>query len=165
MARARILLVAVLFALAACGQQTGEKAGAPAADAPPDPFEMQIEIGRYGVMLDQVANLTTDIPSAAEPESEAPGTLARNLRHVVWEYNLNRSRLCARGLYPEVSCGPAYEPTWIADPATAEPSLEELRSRANAVSEQVMPFWETVCADIRARQTNDEERQYICAIE
>jgi hypothetical protein len=164
MTRARALLVA-LFALAACGQQPAGKAGEPAAAAPPDPFEMHIEIGRYGVMLDQVGNLTTEIPNAAEPEHEAPATLARNLREVVWQYNLARSRLCARGLYPEASCGPAYEPTWIADPATAEVSLEEVQTRATAVRDLVQPFWSTVCDDIRARQTTDEDRQYICAIE
>lgn len=162
MSRARNLLFA-LFALAACGQQTGEKAGAPAIRAI-QPLDLHIEIGRYGVMLRQVENLTAELPSAADPDAEAPQSLARDLRETVWAYNLARSRLCARGLYPEVSCGPAFEPTWISDLASAAPPLEELQARENAVGEQVMPFWDAVCADIRQRTTEDE-RAYVCAIE
>lgn len=160
MPRARTLLIA-LFALAACGQQTGEKAEAP---RPVQPVDLQIEIGRYGVMLDQVQNLTAELPSAADPDAEAPQTLARGLRETVWQYNLARSRLCARGLYPEVSCGPAFEPTWISDLTSAEPPLEEIQSRAHAVSELVTPFWETVCTDVRER-TVEAERAYVCAME
>jgi|CXWL01.1.fsa_nt_gi hypothetical protein len=158
-----ILALAAPLALLGCGPQTGEKADAPQAQVV-QPIDLQIEIGRYGVMLSQVQNLTAELPTPVDPDPEAPTSLARDLRETVWEYNLARSRLCSRGLYPEVSCGPAFEPTWIADLASAEPPLAELQNRANSVSEQVMPFWEAVCADIRQR-TVEDERAYVCAIE
>jgi hypothetical protein len=163
MSRACVVVLA-LIALAACNQQP---AGQPKQTAPEavTPFDLNIEIGRYGVMLQQVGNITTEVPNAAELEPEAPRAMARSLRETVWEYNLARSRLCARGLYMEASCGPAYEPVWISDPATAEPALEELKARADALGAEVQPFWNVVCEDIRARTTDEQEKMYVCAIE
>lgn len=161
----RALVLAILMsAVAACNRPPSAPAPTPAPQAS-QPFDLHIEIGRYGAMLGQVANLTGELPSPAETDPAAPQSLARELRETVWEYNLTRSRLCARGLYPESSCGLAYEPTWIADPATAEPSLEELKARADAVGAEVTPFWNTVCDDIRARTADAQARAYVCAIE
>jgi hypothetical protein len=150
------------LALAACGQ-TGEKAKAP--DAAPDPFELSIEIGRYGVMLSQVHSLSADRPGAADAEVTDPRDLARRLRETVWEYNLERSSLCARGLFAEVACGPAYQPVWIGEAADSAPSVEELAVRSRAVGEEVMRFWNVVCEDARSRETDEEARQYVCAME
>jgi hypothetical protein len=116
----RAMLLAV--ALAACGQ-TGEKG----AEAPPvdqlDPFTLNIEIGRYGAMLSQVEDHTSQRPGVGEPDPAAPRELARSLRETVWEYNVQRSELCAKGLFTDVACGPAYEPVWIAEPDTVEPTM------------------------------------------
>jgi hypothetical protein len=150
------------LALAACGQ-TGEKAKAP--DAAPDPFELSIEIGRYGVMLSQVHSLSADRPGAADAEVTDPRDLARRLRETVWEYNLERSSLCARGLFAEVACGPAYQPVWIGEAADSAPSVEELAVRSRAVGEEEMRFWNVVCEDARSRETDEEARQYVCAME
>ena len=47
----KLRAIVLALALAACGQ-TGEKQNeAPAAPAGPDPFTLNIEIGRYGAML------------------------------------------------------------------------------------------------------------------
>ncbi len=155
--------MALALALAACGQ-TGDKAKAP-DNAAPDPFELSIEIGRYGVMLSQVHALSADRPGAAETEVTDPRDLARRLRETVWEYNLERSSLCARGLFTEVACGPAYQPVWIGEAADSAPSVEELRVRSRAVGEEVMRFWNAVCEDARAREADERVRQYVCAIE
>ncbi|HYD87253.1 MAG TPA: hypothetical protein VEA80_07250 [Vitreimonas sp.] len=151
------------LALAACGQ-AGQQVGAQEAEAP-DPFNLNIEVGRYGVMLDQVENLSSEAPNAAEPEVTDPRDLARRLRETVWQYNLERSSLCARGLYTAVSCGPSYQPVWIGEPADASPSLEELQTRSNALGEEVMRFWDAVCEEARAAEADAEARQYVCAIE
>lgn len=158
----RALILAA--ALAACGQQ-GEQAKAPSAAAPPDPFDLNIEIGRYGVMLSQVHSLSADRPGAAEADVTEPRELARRLREVVWEYNLERSSLCARGLFAEVACGPAFQPVWIGEGADSTPTIEEIAARNRAVGEEVQRFWNAVCEDARTRAATDEERQYVCAIE
>lgn len=157
----RALVLAV--ALAACGQ-AGQSAGTQEPQAP-DPFTLNIEIGRYDVMLSQIDNLTRERPGAAETEVTDPRDLARRLREVVWDYNLKRSSLCARGLFTEVSCGPVLEPVWMAEPADAAPSLEELQRRANGVGDEVMRFWNTVCEDVRTRETDAEARAFVCAME
>ncbi len=151
-------------ALAACGQQ-GEQARAPTPSEPPDAFDLNIEIGRYGVMLSQVHSLSADRPGTAETEVTDPKDLARRLREVVWEYNLERSALCARGLFTEVACGPAFQPVWIGEGADAAPTIEDVAARSRAVGEEVMRFWNAVCEDARTRAASDEERQYVCAME
>lgn len=157
--------MALALALAACGQ-TGEQAKAP--DAPGEainPFDLSIEIGRYGVMLDQTENLSADRPGAVETGPDEPGAMARALRETVWQYNLGRSRLCGRGLFTDVACGPVYEPVWLSEPAEATVTLEELKSRSDAVGAEVMRFWNAVCEDARTRTEDEQERMYVCAIE
>jgi hypothetical protein len=149
--------------LAACGQPA-EQAKAPDAPEAPNPFDLNIEIGRYGVMLNQVGEHTRERPGA-DPEVTEPRELARRLRETVWEYNLERSRLCAKGLFAEVTCGPAYEPVWISELETTAPSLEDLQTRSDAVGAEVMRLWNTVCEDARSRVEDEQERMYVCAIE
>lgn len=160
MMKLRALVLAL--ALAACGQPA-EQAKAP--DQPPDPFDLNIEVGRHGAMLSQIDNLTSDRPGAVDADVTEPRELARRLRETVWEYNLERSSLCGRGLFTEVSCGPSFQPVWIAEPQDAAPSLEELQTRSNAVGEEVRRFWDAVCADARERETDEEARAYVCAME
>lgn len=161
----KLRAIVLALALAACGQ-TGEKQGeAPAAPAGPDPFTLNIEIGRYGAMLNQVTGHTEERPGSAEPEVTDARDLARRLRETVWEYNIERSRICANGLFTEITCTPAYEPVWISEPPNAEPTLEEIETRADAVGQEVMNLWNAVCEDARTRATTDEERMLACAME
>ncbi len=159
----KLRALVLALALAACGQ-TGEPAKTQASEAA-DPFNMSIEVGRYGVMLSQIDSLTRETPSTVEQDVTAPADLARRLRETVWEYNLARSNLCARGLYTQVSCVPTYQPVWIGEPVDSTPSLEELQTRSTAVGEEVMGFWNTVCEAARTAETNEEARGYVCAIE
>ncbi len=161
--KTRALFLAL--ALAACGQNADKGAEAPDALEGPNAFNLQIDIGRQGVMLDQVRDLTVERPGAAELDPTAPRELARALRETVWQYNLERSRLCAKGLFTEVACGPAYEPVWISEPATAEPTLADIELRATSVGEEVARLSGAVCEDARSRVTDEEERRLVCAIE
>jgi len=161
----KFLVLIMALALAACGQ-TAEKADAPAEPERSDAFDLNIQIGRYGVMLNQVHSIAGGAAGAeAEVDATDPGVLARSLRESVWEYNLERSQLCARGLYTEVSCGPAFSPVWIGEPSTAEPTMAELQSRATAVGEEVMRLWNAVCEDARAQEADEETRSFVCALE
>lgn len=161
----KLRAIVLALALAACGQ-TGEKQGeAPTAPVGPDPFTLNIEIGRYGAMLNQVTGHTEERPGSAEPEVTDARDLARRLRETVWEYNIERSRICAKGLFTEITCTPAYEPVWISEPPNAEPTLEEIETRADAVGQEVMNLWNAVCEDARTRATTDEERMLACAME
>jgi hypothetical protein len=160
-------IVLSLLLLAACGQSATTKAPEAPASAALNPQDLGIEIGRYGAMLDQVRTLTADLPDVESPDGEPTDVraLARSLRERAWAYNLERSRLCARGLYTAQSCGPVFEPVWLSDPADAQPSLDEIKTRADALGAEVQPFWNAVCDDIRARTTGAQEKAYVCAIE
>jgi hypothetical protein len=151
------------FALAACGQ-TGEPGAEPPESGAAEPAQLDVEIGRYRVMMSQVEELTGDRPGVGEAEATDPRDLARRLRETVWAYNLQRSQLCARGLFTDVACGPAYEPVWISEPADATPTLEEIRSRAASLGEQVTSLWNAVCGDARAR-LDPRDGETICALE
>lgn len=162
----KLRALVLALCVGACGQIGGEK-----ADAPPQPGEaanpadLNIEIGRYGVMLDHVTAQTNERPGAAEENVEDPRVLARRLRETVWEYNLERSRLCAKGLYAEVTCGPALVPVWISEPDTATPSVEDLQIRSAGVGAEVMRLWDAVCEDSRSRVEDEQERMLVCPME
>ena len=157
----RVLILAL--ALAACGQNATK--GAHAHAEPATPEDLQIQIGRYGVMLDQVHSLTAERPGANEQAPTETQAMARALRERVWQYNQERSSLCGRGLFTDVACGPAFEPVWISEAADATPSFEELRTRSDAVGNEVQRFWDAVCEDARTRETNQQDKMYVCAME
>jgi hypothetical protein len=161
----KIRAMVMALALAACGQTAEKGPSATTAPEAPDPFDLNIEVGRYGVMLSHVQQLTRERPGSVEAEVTDPRDLARRLRETAWEYNLERSRLCSRGLFTEVSCGPAYEPVWMSEPGTVTPTLQEIQSRSASLGEEVSRFWNVVCEDARSRAVDDDERAYICAIE
>jgi hypothetical protein len=158
--RFQALVLAV--ALAACGQQ-----GSAPAEAPEIARQavLQDEIHRYDVMLGQVESLTADRPGAGHIDSAEPAALARSVREQVWQYNLTRSRLCSRGLFIDVSCGPPYQPVWIAEPADAVPSVEEVQTRATAFGVEARRLWDAVCADARTRETDEADRELVCMME
>jgi len=158
----KLRALVLALCLAACGQAADTKGGEDGERL--DPFDLNIEIGRYGAMLDQVEEHTREVGSA-EPAVTDPNELSRRLRETVWEYNLERSRLCAKSLYTELTCGPPYAPVWLSEPDAAAPSLEDLQTRSTAVGDEVMRLWNAACEDARAREENEQERVYVCAME
>ena len=130
-----------------------------------DPHTLQIEIGRYGVMLQQAAQITETQLGAPDASAEDPKEIARALRESVWRFNLERSQLCARNLYVETSCGPAFEPTWISEPSDARPTLEILQQRSHEVGGEVQRFWGAICDAARHNEQDENARREICAIE
>ncbi|MBX9747100.1 MAG: hypothetical protein K2X34_09375 [Hyphomonadaceae bacterium] len=161
----KVRAVILAAALAACGQQE-PPAGSdtPAAQAARE-YDLQVQLRRYDVMLDQVQSLTADRPGAGAIDDNHPRELARQLRETVWQYNIARSRLCARGLFTEVACGPSYEPVWIAEPADVAPTLDEIQVRSEAVGVETRRLWDAVCEDARTRVADEAERDLVCMTE
>ena len=149
--------------LAACGPTPAEKA--PPVPQATEPFDLNIEVGRYGAMLHTVSELTAERAYSAPLDDVIDArSMARELREHAWEYNLLRSRLCARNIQPEASCGPAFNPVWLADPADAEVSLEEIRARNQAFGAEINPLWGAVCDEARALVAEDEKMS-VCPME
>src|SRR5262245_32488760 len=97
----RVLIVLAVAALTACKPQG-------AAQQANNPQDLNIEIGRYSAMLNTTQQLTAEKTGTSMAEVTDPKVLARRLRETVWQYNVQRSELCGKNLYTEVSCGPAF---------------------------------------------------------
>lgn len=130
-----------------------------------DPHALQIEIGRYGVMLQQTGHLTETQVGAPDASATDAKELARGLRETVWQYNIQRSQLCARNLFTETTCTPPYEPVWISEPPNSRPTPEQLQQRSEEVGHEVQTFWNAICSDARRRTQDHEQQRLICAIE
>jgi hypothetical protein len=157
----RAILLAV--ALAACGQSASGPE-APSVSDTPNAVDLNIEVGRAGAMLNSVESLTSERPGA-DPDVTDEADLARRLRETVWEYNVQRSRLCAKGLFAEVSCGPSFAPVWLSEPADAAPTLEDIQIRTVAVHQEVQRLWAAVCDDARSRVEDEAEKMAVCPME
>jgi hypothetical protein len=163
MARVRTLFVALLV-LSACRRDCASKSDPPKDQETAD-LEPRIDIDRYGVMIDQVNDLAEEMESAVEDPKVDTRPLARRLREVVWQLNLSRSQLCARGLDKEVSCGSAYAPPWLTEPDDAAPTMSEILRRSEELGSKVMPYWTFVCDDVRAHTEDEDEKRFVCGIE
>ena len=130
-----------------------------------NPQDLHIEIGRYGAMLGETSELTAQKPGTSMADPADPKQLARMLRETVWRYNQQRSELCGKNLYVEVSCGPAFEPVWMSEPADAAPSFDELEQRSDAVGGEVQKLWGAISEDARRSVTDAAEKQAVCPME
>ncbi|MEJ0060638.1 MAG: hypothetical protein WDM79_14135 [Terricaulis sp.] len=164
--RAFLFSIAVA-SLAACGQpQSTVPQTPPQQGDTMDPVELEIAIGRYGAMQSQVEGLTEEVGSIADlPDEFAQRRdLARKLREEVWRYNFQRSHLCAEGYLTASTCGAAFAPVWLDEPADAEITHETLVERAIEVGGVVMPLWNAVCEDAGSR-VPEAERMSVCPME
>lgn len=157
--------MAALGALAACATPPAP------ADAGPDPFDVQIRVGRLGVMVDQgflaFSQLNSDSvvitrsdlqPSAAKgQEAELHVSLVRT----VMDIGLLQGVSCGTVL-PEKSeaCATGFEPDW-AENLNATPSLAEIDMRTDETQAAIMPLWSALCDKAVAKTGND----MFCAIE
>jgi hypothetical protein len=154
----RFSAIVLSLALASCATVQADEA---------DPHNLGIEIGRWGYMLTQIAEHTdgADPPYVEGRDLDVQRNLARELREVVWTYNLQRSKICAAGVLTEASCGPAYAPAWLTEANMIAPSFPEIARRSTAVGDVVMPFWDKVCADAASRVADEEEKRLVCPME
>ena len=154
-----VIWVLAFAALAACKQNNAVQQTANNAQ------DLHSQIARFGAMLGETAALTANKPGTGLALASDPKELARALRETVWQFNVQRSQLCARNLYTDVSCGPALEPVWMAEPADAGPSLTELQQRSADVGQEIQKFWGAICDDARRRVTTPSQRQSICPLQ
>jgi hypothetical protein len=155
------VFLALLFSVAALGackppgqsQQTA---------AHVDPHALEVEIGHYGAMLHQTGELAATQIGAPDASAQDAKELARGLREAVWQYNIQRSQLCARNLYTETTCTPPYEPVWISEPPNTRPTPEQLRQRSSEVGQEIQHFWGVICEDARRRTQDQAQRRTIC---
>lgn len=159
--RAFLALAVLVAVLGACRPpgQTGQSGAAHV-----DPHALEVDISRYATMLHQTGELTSTEIGAPDASAQDAKELARGLREAVWQYNIQRSQLCARNLFTETSCGPAFEPVWISEPPNTRPTPEQLQMRSTEVSQVVQPFWNAICEEAR-RRTPDQGRRTVCAIQ
>ena len=162
------VLLALAISLAALGAcKPPGQAGQPSG-ARPDPHALEIQIGRFGAMLHQTGELTSTQVGAPDAGAQDPKELARGLREAVWQYNIQRSQLCARNLFTETTCTPPYEPVWISEPPNSRPTADQLQQRSAEVGQEIQHFWGVICDDARRRareQGAGADTRAICQIE
>ena len=158
-------MVRALLCVLAVAALVGCKGNTTTQQQAHNPQDLHTAIGRYGAMLGETSALTAQKPGANMADSADPKELARMLRETVWRYNQQRSELCGKNLYTEVTCGPAFEPVWMSEPADAAPSFDELKQRSDAVGGEVHKLWNAICDDARRAATNSAAKQAVCPMQ
>jgi len=133
-----------------------------------DPFYLHIAVGRWSHMISQVSDLTGHPYQPAEQDVDSltdASALSARLREIVHGYNAQRAALCGQGKFVSLACGSPYTPPWIGERDERPPGIRALAQRSRTVGERIMPLWDAVCADARARVPDEEERRMVCAIE
>ncbi|MET0545709.1 MAG: hypothetical protein ABWZ40_05305 [Caulobacterales bacterium] len=133
-----------------------------------DPFALEIEAGRWGVMNAQSAAIIADLPPSAHPLDETDigrrAALAAELRQSTLEFARLKSWACRDEKLSKATCAEDFSPAWIGRKETAPPSWAELQKRSDAVGAAVMPMWDELCAQAKAKAPN-EEPGMICPME
>jgi hypothetical protein len=149
-----ITAIAAFAALAACASAKERE----------DPFALQIQAGRLGVMTNQSQSLLGDAPPLPADESDAAtrARIADDLRLAVFDLARLKMRACPEGRLDAALCAEHFAPAWAlrADPAPLE--WPALGARIDAVSGAVMPVWSALCEKARENAGPDDE---ICPME
>lgn len=120
-----------------------------------------IEVGRYGVMLDQIVAAKElfaahDIPIAAQ---DAPrGSIYEILDATVLRFNTLSGQVCRDIELPAADCTDPFKPAWLSAPPSDQPHLRAMIDEAGF---RVTTFWGDVCA--KARSAKGDE--HLCDIE
>lgn len=128
--------------------QGGEAATAEAID----PMNLQIEVGRWGAMVSQIEEYTPTPLNPPAPEAERAAMNA-SLRRTWGEAIAARAALCAGGWKVETTCQQGLLiPSWLSsEPFQTAPTIAELQARSDALGAFVMPLWEEICAEQKAK--------------
>lgn len=118
-----------------------------------------IEVGRYGVMLDQAVQAEKLLVPTAVPVAvpDAPrDTLYEILVATVLRFNALSGRVCGEISLPAADCAGPFEPAWL----RAEPAdRPHLRAMIDETGERIGAFWGDVCAKVKAAD------EHLCDIE
>lgn len=105
-----------------------------------------IEVGRFGVMLDQAqAAERALLPSAPAPASASvEGGLYRQLVGTVERFNALSGRVCREIALPAEDCTGPFAPAWLSTGETDDP--KRLRAMIDETGARIGAFWGDMCA-------------------
>ena len=105
-----------------------------------------IDVGRFGVMLDQAQAAERKlVPSAAaQPAPPLEGGLYRQLVGTVERFNSLSGRICREIALPAADCAGPFAPAWLATGETDDP--QRLRAMIDETGARIGAFWGDMCA-------------------
>ena len=123
--------------------------------------------GYANVMLDHLRELMEleTSKSGQDVRFDTRRAFASGLRQTVWEYNVESAKMCAKGLYTEVSCLPALDPPWLTEAQSASPTEKELERRVDWVNAHVQRLWDAACEEFKKSHPEDQGYMSYCSIE
>ncbi len=125
---------------------------APSAFA--DDFSASIEVGRFGVMLDQAAAIErVPLPVAAEAPQD---DLHARLVATVVRFNALAEQVCRKARLPAGDCAGPFTPDWLAD-GRPEADPARLRTMIDETAARIGTFWGDVCDTAPDRHSCDIE--------
>ena len=120
----------------------------------PDLHAAAIDVGRFGVMLGQIAEQSTAVATDPEAPTTAAG-IRGELAARIWSYNAAREDLCRSGFVRGEVCTAPYVPGWLTKSSRRAPSTAQVEAEIAAFSTVIVPFWEAVCAEGAKRGQTD----------
>lgn len=129
-----------------------------------DPFALEIQTGRLGVMTNQGQSILGEAPAIPEGESDpaARARVANDLRTAIFQLATLKTRACAEGKLEPVLCKKDFAPDWALKSDAATPDWQELSRRIDAATGAIMPVWSALCDQAREKAGPDDE---ICPME
>lgn len=106
-----------------------------------------IEVGRFGVMLDQAAaaeKLVVPPSDAAAAPDQSTGGTYRQLVATVLRFNMLSNRICAEIALPAKDCAGPFTPAWLSAATVEDPA--RLRTMIDEAGERIIGFWGDMCA-------------------
>lgn len=115
-----------------------------------------IDVGRFGVMLDQVQAAEKQVvpQQDAAPDPSVAG-IYRQLVATVLRFNVISNRICGEVPLPAADCAGPFTPAWLSAGPGDDPA--RLRAMIDEAGERIGPFWGDMCA-----KSKDE---HLCDIE
>ena len=155
-------------ALAGAAAQSAETA--PAAVEPFDPFNLEIEAGRWGAMNAQMAEIVGAPPAETRPPLDESDlgrreTLSDHLRLQVSNLTQVKARACPVGKLGKPACDAQFNPDWALRKENPPADWAELQKRSDSVGDAVMPVWDEICAAEKDRVGPQQEEEMICPME
>lgn len=118
-----------------------------------------IEVGRFGVMLDQAeAAEKLALPAETPEPDQTTNGIYRQLVATVLRYNVITERVCRReAVLPAADCSGPFAPSWLSAGSVDDPA--RLRVMIDEAGERIGAFWGDMCEKARGRDA------HLCDIE
>ncbi|HWA88862.1 MAG TPA: hypothetical protein VG889_02430 [Rhizomicrobium sp.] len=108
-----------------------------------DDFSAAIEVGRFGVMLDQAAAIEKVSLPDAGPRDDLHDDLHGRLVATVLRFNRLSDQVCRKAALPAADCTGPFRPGWL---GTREADPDALRAMIDETGEHIVTFWGDICA-------------------